>query len=159
SANLALSVIESAGVLVGPLCGALLLHTTSVGAVFAAAAAAYAVSALLLLPVSRASEIALPQPAPDGRFLADAFTSLSRGASAPATRVVIALYGAQNLVAGALNVLIVITALRLLDLGQAGVGTLTAAVGVGGVVGGGLVLTRLRTGRHGADLALGFVLW
>jgi hypothetical protein len=41
SATLTLSVIESAGVLLGPLLGALLLHDTSVGIVFEAAAVAY----------------------------------------------------------------------------------------------------------------------
>ena len=55
--------------------------------------------------------------------------------------------------------LIVVTALQLLGLGQSGVGALTAAVGVGGVVGGALVFVRLRSGRHGADLALGLLLW
>jgi MFS family permease len=56
-------------------------------------------------------------------------------------------------------VLIVVIALRLLELGPSGVGALTAAVGVGGVIGGALVFVRLRRARHGADLALGLLLW
>jgi hypothetical protein len=80
-------------------------------------------------------------------------------AADPDARVIVVLYGAQNLAAGALNVLIVVSALRLLGMGQSGVGTLTAALGFGGVVGGALVFTRLRRGRYGADLRVGLVLW
>src|SRR5215831_1291347 len=49
--NLALSVIESIGLLVGPLVGALLLHGSSIGIVFLVAAASYGISAILLLAV------------------------------------------------------------------------------------------------------------
>src|SRR5262249_59346444 len=65
---------------------------------------------------------------------------------------VLLLYGAQNFVAGALNVLIVVTALRLLDLGQSSVGALTAAIGVGGGGGGGLVFARATRRRYGPRL-------
>src|SRR5262249_42508841 len=50
-------------------------------------------------------------------------------------------------------------ALQRLGMGGAGVGALTAAVGIGGVIGGAFVFTRLRSGRHGADLALGLLLF
>jgi len=56
-------------------------------------------------------------------------------------------------------VLIVVTALRLLGLGESGVGTLTAAVGLGGVVGGAVVFARMRSGHHGVDLGLGLLFW
>src|SRR5215471_8075105 len=51
STTLALSVIESVGVLIGPLLAALLLQDASIGAVFAAGAASYLVSLIVLLPV------------------------------------------------------------------------------------------------------------
>ncbi len=159
STNLALSVIESAGVFLGPLIGAALLSGSSVGIVFLASAGAYLASTLLLLPVS------VPPAAVAGIRIerGGVFAEMASGARAvaadPGTRLVVLLYGAQNLVAGALNVLIVVTALRLLDMGQSGVGTLTAAVGIGGVVGGTLAFTRLRRGRHGTDLRLGLLLW
>jgi hypothetical protein len=159
STNLALSVIESAGVFVGPLIGAALLHGTSVGVVFLAAAAAYLVSAILLAPVRVPAEAGIDKPASATSFSADVVAGARSVMGDPNSRVVVFLYGAQNLVAGALNVLIVVTALDVLDLGQSGVGALTAAVGIGGVVGGILVFTRLRQSRHGADLALGLLLW
>jgi len=157
SATLALSVIESAGVLLGPLLGALLLHDTSVGIVFVAAAGAYLASALLLLEV----------PVPEGgtstggerhTLLSGVGVSVRSVAADRDARVIVALYGAQSLAVGALNVLIVVSALQLLGLGQSGVGLLTAAVGFGGVVGGVFVFARLRRGRSGADLRAGLLL-
>ena len=56
-------------------------------------------------------------------------------------RLIVGLYGAQTLVAGALNVLIVVIALELLDLGESGIGFLNSAVGIGGLIG------RLRRAR------------
>ena len=159
STNLALSVIESAGVFLGPLIGAALLSGSSVGMVFLASAGAYLVSTILLLPVGvpRATGTALRSERRG--FLAEMTTGARAVAVEPSTRLVIFLYGAQNLVAGALNVLIVVTALRLLGMGQSGVGTLTAAVGIGGVVGGALAFARLRRRRHGTDLRIGLLLW
>jgi hypothetical protein len=117
SATLALSVIESAGVLLGPLLGALVLHGTSVGIVFEVAAAAYAVSALLLLAVRNADTPTWPGPQ-RARLLAGALEGARAVAFDREARVIVALYGAQNLAAGALNVLIVVSALQLLGMGS-----------------------------------------
>lgn len=158
SANLALSVIESAGVFMGPLLGALLLHTIDLGAVFIVSAGAYLVSALLLLPIKTRPTARTVESGHAG-LLVEAAAGIRAMTADRNVAVIVFLYGAQNLVAGALNVLIVVIALRLLELGPSGVGALTAAVGVGGVIGGALVFARLRRGRHGADLGLGLLLW
>ncbi len=156
--NLVLSVIESAGVFLGPLIGAALLHRAGLGVVFVVAAGSYLVSLLLLLRVPQdAGKDDSPARRPG--FLAELGAGVVAVAKERDATLVVVLYGAQNLTAGALNVLIVIAALKLFGLGQAGVGTLTAAVGVGGIVGGGLVLLRLRRARHALDLALGLSLW
>ena len=70
----------------------------------------------------------------------------------------IGLYGAQTLVAGALNVLIVVAALELLDLGKAGIGYLNSAVGVGGLVGGFGALALLGRTKLASDFGVGLVL-
>jgi len=159
SATLALSVIESVGVLIGPLLAALLLQAASIGAVFTAAAASYLVSLIVLLPVRvEREEPSRPLVRSEG-FVDSALAGLRVVAADRDSGTVLLLYGAQNFVAGALNVLIVVTALHLLGLGQSSVGALTAAIGVGGVVGGGFVLARVQEQRHGSDLALGLVLW
>jgi MFS family permease len=160
STNLALSVIESVGVLVGPLCGAVLLHAAGIGFVFVAAAAAYLVSALLLAAVSPGTDGPVEiETASGAQILREAVAGLHAVGRDRDVRVVLVLYGAENLVAGALNVLLVVAALRLLGLGQSGVGTFTAALGAGGILGGAVVLARLGRRAHGSDLAVGLALF
>lgn len=158
STNLALSVIESAGVFLGPLIGAVLLSEGSIALVFVVGAFAYLVSTVLLASIPVLDAIVGVQTR-SASFVEDVASGIGAVGHDPRTRLVVVLYGAQNLVAGALNVLIVLTALRLLDLGQSGVGVLTAAVGIGGVLGGAVAFTRLRRRRHGTDLGVGLVLW
>jgi predicted MFS family arabinose efflux permease len=158
STNLALSVIESAGVFLGPLIGAVLLSEGSIALVFCAAAFAYVVSTALLFSIPVPDSV-VGLPARGTSFLEDMASGIDAIGRDAQTRLIVCLYGAQNLVAGALNVLIVLTALRLLDLGQSGVGILTAAVGIGGVLGGALAFARLRRGQHGTDLGVGLLLW
>ena len=55
--------------------------------------------------------------------------------------------------------LVVVTALRLLDLGSAGVGILEAASGIGSILGAGVMLALLVRKRLGEDLAIGIFLW
>ena len=55
--------------------------------------------------------------------------------------------------------LVVVTALRLLDLGSAGVGILEAASGVGSIVGAGVMLALVGRNRLGQNLGVGIVLW
>jgi len=156
--NLALSVIESAGVFLGPLIGAALLHGTDAGVVFVASAGAYLASTVLLASIRVSPDPAEPAPRSRG-LVGDATAGWRAVAANRDATVVVLLYGAQSLVAGVLNVLVVVIALKLLGLGESGVGTLTAAIGVGGVVGGALVLVRMRRSRHGADLGVGLLLW
>ena len=77
----------------------------------------------------------------------------------PNLRTLVGLYAAQTLVAGALNVLVVVTAFELLDLDDAGMGLLYAAVGVGGLVGGFVALILSAHGRLARDFALGLALF
>ena len=77
----------------------------------------------------------------------------------PSLRVLVGVYGAQTLVAGALDVLLVVLALDLLETGDGGVGLLYASVGVGGLVGAMVVLSVASRGRLAGPLAVGLVLW
>jgi hypothetical protein len=64
----------------------------------------------------------------------------------PTVLLVMALFGVQPFVRGALTVLIVVASIELLGLGDPGVGLLNAAIGLGGIVGS--VGTILLVGRH-----------
>jgi hypothetical protein len=69
------------------------------------------------------------------------------------------LFGAQTVVAGAMGVLVVVSALRLLDLGTAGVGWLYAATGVGGIIGAAVTLVLVGRKRLAGDFGIGLLLW
>jgi MFS family permease len=72
--------------------------------------------------------------------------------------LVVILGGAQTLVRGALNVLIVAAALGTLDMGESGVGVLTAAIGAGGFVGS-LIAMNLVGRRLAAPIGIALILW
>jgi MFS family permease len=77
----------------------------------------------------------------------------------PRLQLLIGLYGAQLLVAGASGVLVVVVALRMLQLGSAGVGLLEAASGIGSILGAGVMLALVARKRLGANFGVGIVLW
>jgi MFS family permease len=158
AANLVLTTIESVGVFVGPAIGGVLLALVGVDAVFTASAVAFLLSALLLAGVRPATQEAKPIPTSRGA-LRESFAGFTTIARDPRLRLIVGLYGAQTLVAGSLNVLIVVSALELFDLGEAGIGFLNSAVGIGGLIGGFGALALLGRNRLGSDFAVGLVLW
>jgi MFS family permease len=157
AANVASTTIESLGSVAGPALGGLLLVAASPGVVFAATAGTFLWSALLVIgiraPVSKAERDT------QGGIAAEVLAGFRAIAAESRLRLVVALYGAQTLVAGALNVLIVVTALDLLDLGKSGPGFLNSAIGIGGLVGAVVALALVGRRRLAADFGLGIVLW
>ena len=161
AANVASSTLESVGTFLGPALGGLLLAVSSPAVVFAANGATFLWSAVLVLGLRR-HDAPRQRPSRDagGR---DESSGVMAGIRTivrePNLRTLVGLYGAQTLVAGALNVLVVVTAFQLLDLDEAGVGLLYAAVGVGGLVGGFVALILSAHGRLARDFALGLALF
>jgi MFS family permease len=158
AANLVLTTIESVGVFVGPAIGGILLALVGVDAIFAASAVAFLLSALLLAGVRPEAPETKVTPGTRG-VLRESFAGFTTIARDPRLRLIVGLYGAQTLVAGALNVLIVVSALELFDLGESGIGFLNSAVGIGGLLGGLGALALLGRNRLGSDFALGLLLW
>jgi MFS family permease len=76
----------------------------------------------------------------------------------PELRLIVGLCCAENVVTGALKVLIVIAALRLLNLGDSGVGVLNAAVGIGGLIGAFGAAATLGRRRMASAFGAGLVL-
>jgi MFS family permease len=74
-------------------------------------------------------------------------------------RLLIGLYAAQTVVAGASLVFTVAIALDLLELGEPGAGLLDATIGVGGLVGGVVALVLAQGGRLARDFGVGVVFW
>ena len=160
AANVASSWTESVSVLAGPALAALLLDLSGPGAVFGAMAFALACSGLLVTgvegPVPTSSR---PRGRPGG--WAGCWPPPSAG-SGPGPerlpRLSVGLLTAQFLLVGALDVLLVVLAFEVLDLGSAGVGLLNSAVGAGAIAGS--ALTVLLVGRRlVVPIVVGFACW
>ena len=165
AANVASSTIESIGTFLGPALGGLLLAVSDPAVVFAANGATFLWSAALVIGL-RGHEQPRERPAragdagdPDEGESAGMLAGIATIAREPNLRTLVGLYAAQTLVAGALNVLVVVTAFELLDLDAAGVGLLYAAVGVGGLIGGFVALLLSARGRLARDFAWGLALF
>jgi MFS family permease len=157
AANVASSTIESVGSFVGPALGGLLLALTSPGVVFAATSAAFVWSALNVVRIR--AEAPPREDAGEAALHREALAGFQTIFGTPSLRLVVGLYSAQTLVAGALNVLVVVTALELLELGRAGPGLLNSAIGIGGLVGAAAALALAGFRGLGTVFAVGLVLW
>ena len=157
AANATSTAIESVGTFLGPALGGLLLAVASVGWVFVADALTLLWSAFFVLQLkSPREEVSIPH---ERRSV---FREMSAGFSALGgereARVIVFLYFCQTIVAGALRVLLVVTALDLLDVGNAGLGFLNAAMGIGGVIGVAIAFALIGRRRLATDFGLGLFL-
>lgn len=135
AANGATSTIEGLGTLIGPLLAGLLVGLSGAGLVFAGAALALAAGAAAVSRVRVQGRIELRASVDERGVGRGLVAGLAAVAGAPRPRLVVGLAVAQAFVRGCLNVLIVVAAFRVLDGGGEAVGYLTAAMGVGGLVG------------------------
>jgi MFS family permease len=157
AANVASTAIESTGSFAGPALGGLLLAVTSPGAVFAATAVAFLWSALLVSGIGRTPSA--KQPSVRRSAAREAFAGFGAILGGRDVRLIVALYAAQTLLAGALNVLVVVAAIELLELGTGGVGFLYSAVGIGGLLGVALTFALVGRRRLAADFGIGIAIW
>jgi MFS family permease len=159
AANVAASTIESVGIFGGPAIGGLLLAASGPGVVFLVTAGALLWSAFLVAgvrPVGEAKVTGEQEPVSVVDELLAGFRTIARERR---LRLLVALFSAQTFVDGMLNVLIVVIALKLLDTGQAGVGFLNSAVGIGGLLGAVAAAALVGRGRQAADFGLGIFIW
>ena len=157
AANATATTLESVGFFVGPALGGLLLAVTSVGAVFSATGGLFLWSALVLARIHAESR---GGPGVEAESVVRAAVAGFRAIAVESRlRLLVGLYGAQTLAAGVLRVLLVVTALRILDLGASGVGFLNSAVGVGALAGMLVVLAVIGTRRLAGVFQLGVLLW
>ena len=148
ASNVASSTGEGIGLMVGPAFGGLLLvFGTPVVAVAGAVGMALATIAVTQIrPDHRLRRVEGPGSARAGSQSPGILAGFRALRRMPTVLLVVAIFGVQPFVRGALTVLIVVTSIELLDLGDPGVGLLNAAIGFGGIVGS--VGTILLVGRH-----------
>ena len=177
AANVAASTIESVGFFAGPAMAGGLLALTDIEVVFGFNALTFLWSGALVLSLKvpdrgTARDDAIDLDAPAG----------AEGSSAPAQEekvgflhgasvgfreilgnrdllLLMGLYTAQTVIAGASLVFGVAIALDLLEMEESSVGLLDAMVGVGGLVGGFVALMLAPRGRLAVDFGFGVALW
>lgn len=170
AANVASSSGESIGTFIGPALGGFayaaagaVVASALVVAILVSAAAAIAPIALVALPESARDRIGTGlAPSIAAAFRASA-SQLGRGVAVvrrqSAARTLLAVFGAQVVVRGVLNVLLVVASFRLLGLGEQGVGLLTSAIGLGGFVGALGAMALVSRTRLAGPVAVTLVLW
>jgi MFS family permease len=158
AANGATSTIESIGTLLGPVVAGLVLSLSDVEVVFVFGAGAMIAGASVLARVRVEGRIELAS-AGDAEGAKQMIVAGFRAVkTAPRARLLVGLVAAQTFVRGCLNVLIVVAVFQVLDGGEADVGYLTAAIGVGGLAGAIGAMT-LETRRLAVAFGLSLVFW
>jgi len=159
AANVSASTIESVGTFAGPAIGGLLLAAVGTSVAFLVTGALMLWSALFIAGI-RSSGEAKDQPDREAVSIRDellaGFRTIARERR---MRVLVGLFSAQTFVGGMLSVFMVVIALKLLQTGEAGVGFLNSAVGVGGVLGAFAAAALIGRKRLAADFGLGILIW
>ncbi len=160
AANAIAITIESAAIFVGPGIGGLLLALSGPGAAFVVCAGVFVWSAALIALVPEPERA--PAAGGDGRgegLIATASAGLRTLVGTPLLATVVGVYALQAVVAGALAVFTVVLALQTLHIGNAGVGYLDSAFGVGGIIGGVGAAALARGRRLALAFAVGVLVW
>ncbi len=160
AANATATTIEAAAIFLGPGIGGLLLAVSGTTAVFAFSVAGLLWSTVLVALIHEPAHDREPVHGHSGGGrLHEATAGFRLLRSQRELLAVVAVYAVQTVVAGGLTVFNVVLALQVFDLGNAGVGYLDAAFGVGGILGGVLAGGLAGSRRLGAWFALGAMVW
>ena len=158
AANVVAALAENAGTLVGPILAGAALALFGVPAAIALAAAFVTLGLIALL------RLEVPdRGTPDGEERAAPVVAVIAGAAdlariAPPAGLAMLAFS-QTFVRGALTVLMVVLAIDVLLIGEAAVGWLTAAMGLGGLLGGVIAGAALSVNRLARGFVAGLVLW
>jgi len=164
ASNVVSSTVESLGMFLGPAIGGIFLAISGPGLVFAVAAFTFLWSAVLTLRIHEPPREETPTDGEDGSrerpsFFGQALAGFGTIAKNPGPRLLVGLFGSQTLIAGALVVLEVVIARELLGRGDAWVGILSAAFGIGGLIGAAISGALVGRGRLAIDFGTGILLW
>ena len=140
--NVAATAVEGLGGLAGPLAASVLLVVGGPALIASAATLLFLVALVAAAGIHAGSAPFTAAPPRSGdpgrRFFAEATDGLRTLLQLPGPRLVALAVVVQTFVRGALGVLIVVLAFDVLETGDAGVALLTAAIGLGGLLGSGL---------------------
>lgn len=158
AANVVSNGIDSTSFFAGPALAGLLLSVASTQAVLFVTAGTLLWSALL---VSRIPEAPRAREDAEGGpgLLAQVGEGIGAVREDSRVRLLLGFFAVQTFVDGALTVLLAAVALDLLGLGEAGLGLLSSAVGIGGLIGIAASVTLTGRRRLAPPFAVGMVLW
>lgn len=157
ASNVASSTFEGVGTLAGPALGGLLVAYAAPAWGFVVPALVFSTAALSVSGIRPAQ--ALRRDVRRGGLTATVFGGIGALIEHPRAGLIIGLFWAQVIVRGMLNVLLVVTAVELLKIGEEGVGYLNSAIGAGGFLGVLATATLVSRRRMAAPFAIGLVLW
>lgn len=156
--NTALGGIDYAGFLAGSLLAGALASLVGVSAGFVACVLPYFAALVVLVRLPRDERPAPLDPDGTQSGAGELLEGVRTIRANSEMRLLTGLFAANTFVQGTVDVLVVITAIELLGLGEGGVGLLNGAWGVGGLAGGLLALGLLGRGRLASGVGLGCVL-
>jgi MFS family permease len=155
ASNIASSAAEALGTLIGPAVAGILLATSNAVGATAAVGVMIAIAAVAIVTVT--------VPSMKSRRTARSMQGATAGVRAfrhnPIVRLVTVDFGLQSGVRGMLAVLLVVAAIERLGMGEPGVGTLNAAIGVGGVAGAVVALSLTRRSSFAPVFSLSLAMW
>ncbi len=160
AANVASSAVEGLGTFIGPAIAGMLLVFGASDSALLAVVAIYAagVAAIAVLPV-RTQRLGDASSATFAGVRRQAVAGIRTCLFVRGPRLVLTGILLQTLVRGLLNILIVLIAVELLDLGDGGVGSLNAVLGAGGLLGAAVALLLAGQPRMAPAFALSLAAW
>jgi hypothetical protein len=158
ASNAVAGTIESTSIFLGPGIGGLVLAVSGTPGVFVVCVAAFLWSTALVWSIDE-PEQAVVESTEEDDAPAGTLAGFRALVASPALLAVTVTYAAQAMVAGALTVFAVVLAIDVLHLGNAGVGYLDCAFGVGGILGGVAAVGLAGSRRLAAAFAVGVLAW
>ena len=155
AANVVGNTISSVGIFAGPALGGVLLALSGPAAVFALTGGLVVWSIVFVVQIPRDEP---PEPTERPHLLAELTAGFSEMARKPALRVVMGLTAVMALVDGALEVLLVVLAIRQLHGDNATLGWLNTAIGLGSIAGAFVVAALATRRKLAGGFAIGLLL-
>lgn len=159
AANVTSSAAEGLGTFVGPAAASLLLIWAGPIGAIVAVGVLYSGGVLVLARAHIPMISRRGGPAGPGEVLDEIFAGVRAVVRLPGPRFVVIGLALQTFVRGLLTVLTVVAAIELLGMGEPGVGTLSAAMGLGGLVGSGASIALAGRARLGPAFIVALAGW
>jgi hypothetical protein len=159
ASNVTSSAAEGLGTFVGPALSGVLLVVAGPVAALVAVVLLYVVGLMALAGLHIPTVGRVTDRPTLGSILAELSAGVRAAATLPGPRLVLVGLALQTFVRGLLTVLVVVASIELLGMGEGGVGTLNAAMGVGGLIGAVVAISLAGRSRLGPAFTAALAGW